>query len=300
MESGTLIADRYRLDSLIAWGGMGAVWRGFDTRLDREVGVKILRQGLEEAQNSHERFEREAKTLAGLKGPGFVEIYDYGADEDGGQAVLFIVMELVEGVSLAELLHREERLPAERAMRIVAEAAQALEVAHRRGVVHRDVKPANILVDETDRVRVIDFGISKLSEGPRLTSTDSVLGTASYVSPEQLRRGEVTGAADQYALGAVAYECLTGAPPFDSIDREAITHGHLHTPPPPLPEDVPAAAAAAVVKSLQKAPEDRWESAGAMARACRAAVESSRRPLRSGRRHCGGDRRASGRGGSGS
>lgn len=183
-------------------------------------------------------------------------------------------MELVEGASLAELLHREERLPADRAMRIVAEAAEALEAAHLRGVVHRDVKPANILVDEADRVRVIDFGISQLTEGPRLTSTDAVLGTASYVSPEQLRRGEITGAADQYALGAVAYECLTGAPPFDSIDREAITHGHLHTPLPPLPEDVPAPVAAAVLRSLQKAPGDRWESAGAMARACRAAIES--------------------------
>lgn len=282
MESGTLIADRYRLDNLIAWGGMGAVWRGFDTRLDREVGVKILRQGLEEAQNPHERFEREAKTLAGLKGPGFVEIYDYGADSDGGQAVLFIVMELVEGASLAELLHSEERLGADRAMRIVAEAAEALEAAHRAGIVHRDVKPANILLDEAERVRVIDFGISQLSKGPKLTSTDAVLGTASYVSPEQLRRGEVTGAADQYALGAVAYECLTGAPPFDSIDREAITHGHLHDPPLPLPEDVPAAVAAAVLRSLQKAPEDRWESAGAMARACRAAIESEPSPAPAG------------------
>lgn len=278
MEAGTLIADRYRLDGLIAWGGMGAVWRGFDTRLDRAVGVKLLHRGLEEAQHPQDRFDREAKTLASLKGPGFAEIHDYGHDTHGGQALRYIVMELVEGVSLAELLHQRERLPAEEAMRIAAEAAEALQVAHRKGVVHRDIKPANLLIDADDRVRVIDFGIASVAEGQRLTSTDGVLGTAAYVSPEQLCKDEVTGAADLYALGAVAYECLTGAPPFDSVDREVIVHDHLWTAPPPLPEDIPEGVAAVVARSLRKSASERWESAEEMARACRAAIGGESAP----------------------
>ncbi|THV41720.1 serine/threonine protein kinase [Glycomyces buryatensis] len=278
MESGTLIAGRYRLDRLIAWGGMGAVWRGYDTRLDREIGVKVLHRGLEVTQNPQDRFEQEAKTLASLKGPGFVEVYDYGDDRDGDLSMVYIVMEFVAGVSLAELLHSEERLSANRTMKIVAEAAEALAVAHGKGVVHRDIKPANLLVDADDHVRVIDFGISKLSNGAKLTSTDAVLGTASYVSPEQLKKIEVTGAADLYALGAVAYECLTGAPPFDSIEREVITHDHLWTPPPDLPDDVPRDVEAIVIRCLQKSPADRWGSGTELAEACRAAMRGEPSP----------------------
>jgi serine/threonine-protein kinase len=194
VDSGTLIADRYRLDAVIASGGMGSVWRAEDERLERPVAVKVLHAGLDGAQRSRDRFEREAKTLASLKGPGCVEVYDFGEERDGDRTVPFLVMELVEGVSLAELLHEEERLDPARTMRIVADAAEALAAAHRRGIVHRDVKPGNILVDADDRVKVVDFGISLFAHRWRLTPSDTVLGTAPYVSPEQLRGKDVTGA----------------------------------------------------------------------------------------------------------
>ncbi|MEU5156832.1 protein kinase [Glycomyces sp. NPDC021274] len=272
MDSGTLIAGRYRLDRVIASGGMGAVWRAEDERLDRTVAVKVLHAGLDGAQRPRDRFEREAKTLASLKGPGCVEVYDFGEEPDGDRTVVYLVMELVDGVSLAELLHREERLDPARTMRIVAEAAEALAAAHRRGIVHRDIKPGNILIDADGRVKVVDFGISLFANRSRLTPSDQVLGTAPYVSPEQLRDKGVTGASDLYSLGAVAYECLTGTPPFDAADPAAVIHGHLYSEPPALPADVPAEVAGIVSRSLSKSPEDRWESGDVLAAAARAAT----------------------------
>ncbi|NUQ90915.1 MAG: serine/threonine protein kinase, partial [Glycomyces artemisiae] len=241
MESGTLLAGRYRLDRLIDSGAMGAVWRARDEQLDRDVAVKILLPGLDGAG---ERFEREAKTLASLKGPGYVQVYEYGEELDGDRTVHFLAMELVDGVSLARLLAREERLDPERTMRIVAEAADALGEAHRRGVVHRDVKPANLLLDADGRVRVVDFGISLLVDRSRLTDSKEVLGTVPYVSPERLRNQDVTGKSDLYSLGAVAYECLTGTPPFPARDPMAVIHSHLYEEPPALPDTVPPQVAA--------------------------------------------------------
>lgn len=272
MDSGTLIAGRYRLDRVIASGGMGSVWRAQDERLERTVAVKVLHAGLDGTQRPRDRFEREAKTLASLKGPGCVEVYDFGEEPDGDRTVVYLVMELVEGVSLAELLHREERLDPARTMRIVAEAAEALAAAHRRGIVHRDIKPGNLLIDTDDRVKVVDFGISLFANRSRLTPSDQVLGTAPYVSPEQLRDKGVTGASDLYSLGAVAYECLTGTPPFDAEDPAAVIHGHLYSEPPALPADVPADVAGVVSRSLQKSPADRWESGDVLAAAARAAT----------------------------
>ncbi|WP_205323777.1 serine/threonine protein kinase [Glycomyces sp. YM15] len=272
MDSGTLIAGRYRLDRVIAAGGMGSVWRAEDERLERTVAVKVLHAGLDASQRPRDRFEREAKTLASLKGPGCVEVYDFGEEPDGDRTVVFLVMELVDGVSLAELLHREERLDPARTMRIMAEAAEALAAAHRRGIVHRDIKPGNILVDADDRVKVVDFGISLFANRARLTPSDQVLGTAPYVSPEQLRDKGVSGASDLYSLGAVAYECLAGTPPFDAEDPAAVIHGHLYSEPPALPADVPAEVAGVVSRSLQKSPEERWESGDVLAAAARAAT----------------------------
>jgi serine/threonine protein kinase len=272
VDSGTLLAGRYRLDRVIASGGMGSVWRAEDERLERTVAVKVLHAGLDGSQRPRDRFEREAKTLASLKGPGVVEVYDFGEEPDGDRTAVFLVMELVEGVSLAELLHREERLDPARTMRIMAEAAEALAAAHRRGIVHRDIKPGNILIDPEDRVKVVDFGISLFANLARLTPTDQVLGTAPYVSPEQLRDKGVTGASDLYSLGAVAYECLTGTPPFDAEDPAAVIHGHLYSEPPALPADVPAEVAGVVSRSLLKSPEERWESGDVLAAAARAAT----------------------------
>ncbi|SDK61065.1 serine/threonine protein kinase [Glycomyces sambucus] len=269
MDSGTLLSGRYRLDRPIDSGAMGAVWRARDERLDRDVAVKVLLPGLDGAG---ERFEREAKTLASLKGPNYVEVYDFGEELDGDRTVHYLVMELVEGVSLARLLAREERLDADRAMRIVAEAADALGAAHRRGIVHRDVKPANLLIDADDRVRVVDFGISLLVDRSRLTDSKEVLGTVPYVSPERLRNQDVTGSSDLYSLGAVAYECLTGAPPFPAQDPMAVIHSHLYEEPPPLPETVPPPVASVVSRSLRKDPAERWESGEVLAEACRLAA----------------------------
>jgi len=272
VDSGTLIDGRYRLERVIASGGMGSVWRARDERLERAVAVKILHAGLSEEQRPRDRFEREAITLASLKGPGWVEVYDFGEQLDGDREVAFLVMELVEGVSLAELLRSEKRLDPARTMRIIADAAEALATAHVSGIVHRDIKPGNILIDGADRVRVVDFGISLFAHRSRLTPSDQVLGTAPYVSPEQLRDKGVTGSSDLYSLGAVAYECLTGAPPFDADDPAAIIHGHLYTEPPALPADVPAEIAGVVTKSLKKTPEERWSSGEVLAAACRAAT----------------------------
>lgn len=269
MDSGTLLSDRYRLDRRIDRGAMGEVWRARDERLDRDVAVKILLPGLEGAG---ERFEREAKTLASLKGRNYVEVYDYGEELDGDRTVQFLVMELVEGESLARVLAREGPLGTERTMRIIAEAADALGTAHRSKVVHRDVKPANLLIDADDRVRVVDFGISLLVDASRLTDSKEVLGTVPYVSPERLRNQDVTGKSDLYSLGAVAYECLTGKPPFPAQDPIAVIHSHLYEDPPPLPDSIPPEVAAIVHRSLKKDPDERWESGEALAEACRTAV----------------------------
>ena len=272
MDSGTLIAGRYRLDRIIASGGMGAVWRAEDGRLERTVAVKVLHAGLDGSQRPRERFEAEAKILAKVKGPGCVEVYDFGEQRDGDRTVVFLVMELIEGMSLAELLHREERLDPARTMRFMAEAAEALAAAHRAGVVHRDIKPGNILIGADDRVKVVDFGISLFANRSRLTPSGDVLGTAPYVSPEQLRDKGVTGSSDLYSLGAVAYECLAGTPPFDAEDPAAVIHGHLYAEPPALPADVPVEVAGIVSRSLQKTPEARWESGEILAAAARAAT----------------------------
>ncbi|MQM24592.1 serine/threonine protein kinase [Glycomyces albidus] len=269
MDSGTLLSDRYRLDRRIDSGAMGEVWRARDELLKRDVAVKILLHGVDGAGK---RFKREAETLASLKGGNYVEVYDFGEELDGDRTVQFLVMELVEGDSLARVLAREERLDPERTMRIIAETADALGAAHRLGVVHRDVKPANLLIDADDRVRVVDFGISLLVNESRMTDSTELLGTVPYVSPERLRNQDVTGSSDLYSLGAVAYECLTGTPPFPARDPMAVIHSHLYEEPPPLPDSIPPQIASVVHRSLRKAPDERWESGEAFAAACRTAV----------------------------
>lgn len=269
MDSGTLIAGRYRLDRSIDSGAMGAVWSASDERLRREVAVKILLPGLD---GTGERFEREAQILASLKGPNYVEVYDFGEELEGDRTIQFLVMELVEGVSLARLLAREGNLDPARTMRIIAEAADALGAAHRKEIIHRDVKPANLLIDADNRVRLVDFGISLLVGRSRLTDSKEMLGTVPYVSPERLRNQDVTGKSDLYSLGAVAYECLTGTPPFPAQDPMAVIHSHLYDEPPALPESIPPQIATVVARSLQKAPGERWESGEELAEACRSAV----------------------------
>ncbi|WP_100449192.1 protein kinase domain-containing protein [Glycomyces xiaoerkulensis] len=272
MDTGTLVAERYRLDAMIASGGMGAVWRAFDSYLERTVAVKILHAALADRDSSH-RFAREARILAGLKGPGLVDVYDYGETVEGGRPVRYIVMELIEGRTLTGLLEEHGRLAPEEAMRYVAAVAEALDAAHERGVVHRDIKPGNLLIEPDGSPRLVDFGISLDENRSRLTSPNGILGTPSYVSPEQLNGRKVCRFADFYSLGAVAYECLSGRPPFASDDPLDTVHMHLYEEPPSLPPEIPGRVGEVVARCLKKNPKERWPTGSELAAACRAAVE---------------------------
>ncbi|HEU5126859.1 MAG TPA: serine/threonine-protein kinase [Glycomyces sp.] len=270
MQSGTLVAGRYRLDDRLAAGGMGEVWKGFDTRLGRNVAVKILHAGLSNSDKFRARFQLEARAVAALQSPGIVALYDYGeeeTDEDG--LVSYLVMELVRGRSLADILRDRGTLPPDEVMKIVATAADALETAHRADIIHRDIKPANLLVDDNGTVKIVDFGIASARGASGLTETGTVMGTLAYASPEQLNGAELTGATDLYSLGIVAYEALKGQPPFVSETPVAVMNGHMTQAPPPLSRDIPPGVAQVVLQALQKDPAARYASAAAMARSAR-------------------------------
>ncbi|HEY1093482.1 MAG TPA: serine/threonine-protein kinase [Glycomyces sp.] len=270
MQSGTLVAGRYRLDERIAAGGMGEVWKGTDTRLGRAVAIKILHAGLSSNDKFRTRFQLEARAVAALQSPGIVALYDYGEETNDDGEVSYLIMELVRGRSLAEILRDRGPLPPAEVMQIVAAAADALETAHRHDIIHRDIKPANLLVDEeTGAAKIVDFGISAARGASGLTETGTVMGTLAYASPEQLNGAELTGASDLYSLGIVAYEMLMGRPPFVSDTPVAVMNGHMTQAPPPLSRDIPAGVAQVVLQALQKDPRARYTSAAEMARSAR-------------------------------
>ncbi len=270
MQSGTLVAGRYRLDERIAAGGMGEVWKGTDTRLGREVAIKILHAGLSNNDKFRARFQLEARAVAALQSPGIVALYDYGEETGDDGEVSYLIMELVRGRSLSDILRDRGTLPPAEVMRIVATAADALETAHRHDIIHRDIKPANLLVDEdTGATKIVDFGISAARGASGLTETGTVMGTLAYASPEQLNGAELTGASDLYSLGIVAYEALMGRPPFVSDTPVAVMNGHMTQAPPPLSREIPAGIAQVVLQSLQKDPRARFTSAAEMARSAR-------------------------------
>jgi eukaryotic-like serine/threonine-protein kinase len=278
VEPGSLIADRYRLDATIASGGMGTVWRGYDTRLKRAVAVKILKSGFERDENARARFEHEAQAVASLRHNGIAALHDYGETADDGGAILsYLVMELIEGRSLTEVLLGGPMDPAE-AMRFCAQFAEALQAAHDAGIIHRDVKPANIIIDERGRAVLVDFGIALSAGRTAITETGLLLGTLLYASPEQLEGHELTAATDVYSLGAVAYECLAGTPPFTGETAGTILNGHLNQPPPQFFETVPPAPAAVVFQALAKGPENRWPTAAAFAEASLHAAANPEEP----------------------
>ncbi|CAM3186269.1 serine/threonine-protein kinase [Stackebrandtia soli] len=285
MVAQRLLGGRYRLQKRLEDGGMGSVWHGWDERLRRNVAVKILHPSLAHDEVCRHRFRSEARAMAAMRHRGIAGIFDYGEETDAeGRYVSYLIMELVRGRPLSDLLTERGRLDATTVVAIVADTAAALNVAHRAGIIHRDVKPSNILVDEkTNTPKIIDFGIARSGAGMGLTSTGMVMGTASYVSPEQLRGGDPSASSDVYSLGVVAYECLAGRRPFHDDNTWRVIEGHLNTPPPPLPEDVPAAVAETVMRALAKTPQDRWSDAAELATACRelldprAAAESARR-----------------------
>ncbi|MFF0244054.1 protein kinase domain-containing protein [Streptosporangium sandarakinum] len=265
-----LLGGRYRPLGRIATGGMGEVWRARDELLGREVAVKLLRRHVAADPDFRERFRMEARIAAGLSDPGIAQVFDYGEADD----VAYLVMELVPGDSLATILKRSGRLSVEDTLDMVEQTARALAAAHRSGIIHRDIKPGNLLVTETGTVKITDFGIARALEAAPMTQTGTVLGTAQYVSPEQASGERLTVATDVYSLGVVAYECLAGRPPFVSETQVAIALMHIGQEPPPLPESVPQAVRDLVMRCLAKDPGSRPAGAEDLAGRARALRES--------------------------
>src|SRR5256714_11312271 len=268
VSPGTTLGGRYRLDERIAGGGMGDVWRGTDEVLGRTVAIKVLLPALLEEPGFAERFRGEARTMATINHPGVVDVYDYGSEN----ATAFLIMEYIEGDALSRTLSRVGRLTPARTMALLAQAADALHAAHANGIVHRDVKPGNLLVRPNGTLVLTDFGIARSAAVGQLTAAGSVLGTASYISPEQASGAGATALSDVYALGVVAYQCLAGHRPFEGGNPLEIAMQHVRSQPAPLPNDIPPTVRQIVERSMAKDPAARWPSAAALAQVARRAA----------------------------
>jgi serine/threonine-protein kinase len=267
---GRLISGRYRLIAPLGEGGMATIWRAVDEQLDREVAVKILRPQFSADPGFAARFKQEARSAGGLSHPNIVSVYDYGTDGTDGEQ--YIVMELVEGRDLATILRDRAALSTNDAVRVAIGVASALEVAHRKGIVHRDVKPGNILITDAGDVKVTDFGIARAVSEASMTVTGTTLGSVHYFSPEQARGDEVTGASDVYALGIVLFEMLTGRRPFEGDSAAAVALKRLNEDPPTpsqLGRPVAPGLEPIVMRALAREPADRFPDAGAFAEALR-------------------------------
>jgi serine/threonine protein kinase len=238
--TGVVLAGRYRLDEPIAAGAVGEVWQGLDAVLERPVAVKLLRARYAQHADILARFRAEARHAGSLSHPGIAQVYDYG--EPDPPYPPFLVLELVDGPSLAGLLAGGPLDPA-RVMDVVAQAAAGLHAAHRAGLVHRDIKPGNLLAGRDGVVKITDFGIAHAAWSAPLTRTGTLIGTPGYLAPERVAGAAATPAGDLYSLGIVAYECLTGAQPFSGIPVE-VALAHRDRPLPPLPAAVPSGVAA--------------------------------------------------------
>jgi eukaryotic-like serine/threonine-protein kinase len=270
MTADELFADRYRLERRLGVGGMATVQLAFDTRLERYVAVKLLAEHLADDRSFVSRFRREALAAARLVHPNVVQVFDFGLDEATHRN--FIVMEYVDGKSCAEILRERRSLSPRDAVDILAQSCRGLDYAHRNGVVHRDVKPGNLLVSRERMVKLADFGIAKAAEQSDITKVGSVLGTAAYLAPEQAR-GEPAGpASDLYALGVVAYQLMAGRLPYDAASLTDLARLQDSSPPPRLDEvapDVPPSLAAAVALALHRDPARRYDNAAEMEEALR-------------------------------
>jgi serine/threonine-protein kinase len=264
LAPGDALGHRYTLDTSIASGGMGDVWEATDRVLQRPVAVKVLRPADPEDTTFADRFRDEARGSAALHHPNIAAVYDYGEEDD----VSYLVMELVPGRTLGELIRDSDGgLAPEQVRSILGQAALALSAAHEAGVVHRDVKPANIIVTAEGQAKLTDFGIARIGNGSGHTRAGEVLGTPDYISPEQATGEPATAASDIYSLGIVAHEMLTGRKPFDMGTPVATALAQVNDPPPPLPDSVPRDLRDIVVACLAKRPEDRPGSAGEVAAA---------------------------------
>jgi eukaryotic-like serine/threonine-protein kinase len=279
----TYLGGRYRLISRIAVGGMGEVWRAEDKLLGRHVAVKVLKSELSSDPTFLERFRTEARMTASLSHPGIASVYDYG--EVGayvagtvGTGTAYLVMELVAGEPLSAVLARSGRLATDWTLDIVEQAATALEAAHRAGMVHRDVKPGNLLVTQDGMVKITDFGVARVADTVPLTQSGMVMGTAQYFSPEQAEGRPVGAASDVYSLAVVAYECLAGRPPFVADSPVTVAVMQIRDTPPPLPADVPPQVHHLVGQAMAKDPRQRFATGGQLAAAVRA-VRGGSRPL---------------------
>ncbi len=269
MTTPQVLGERYEIGGVLGRGGMAEVHRGRDLRLGREVAVKVLRQDLARDPSFQVRFRREAQAAASLNHPAIVAVYDTGEDRGTSGATPYIVMEYVEGDTLRDVLRREGPLPPERAMALAADICGALDFSHRNGIVHRDVKPGNVMITPQGTVKVMDFGIARAvsDSAATMTSTAAVIGTAQYLSPEQARGEGVDARSDVYSMGCMLYELVTGAPPFTGDSPVSVAYQHVREDPR-LPSsinpDIPAELDAILLKAMSKNPANRYQSAADM------------------------------------
>jgi serine/threonine-protein kinase len=263
-----LLSDRYELGETLGYGGMSEVHRGRDVRLGRDIAVKVLRADLARDPQFQHRFRREAQNAAALNHPAIVAVYDTGETMSDYGPLPYIVMEFVAGRTLRDIVKTEGPMGEQRAMEIMADVCAALDFSHRNGIIHRDVKPANIMINSDNAVKVMDFGIARaLADGQGVTQTAAVVGTAQYLSPEQARGELVDARSDVYAAGCVLYELITGEPPFTGDSPVAVAYQHVRedpTPPSHQNPQVSAALDAVVLKAMSKNPANRYQSAAEM------------------------------------
>ncbi|ORA36256.1 Stk1 family PASTA domain-containing Ser/Thr kinase [Mycobacterium aquaticum] len=262
------LSDRYELGEILGFGGMSEVHLARDQRLHRDVAVKVLRADLARDPSFYLRFRREAQNAAALNHPAIVAVYDTGEAETPNGPLPYIVMEYVDGVTLRDIVHNDGPIPPRRAIEIIADACQALNFSHQHGIIHRDVKPANIMISKNNAVKVMDFGIARaLADVNSVTQTAAVIGTAQYLSPEQARGESVDARSDVYSLGCVLYEILTGEPPFIGDSPVAVAYQHVRedpVPPSTRHPGIPPELDAVVLKALAKNPDNRYQSAAEM------------------------------------
>lgn len=257
LVEGQLVHHRYRLDRRLAQGGMGEVWKGFDIQLGRIVAIKALRTDTANVEAKLRRLRAEAHNSANLAHPNIAALFDY-YEHDG---IGFLIMEYVPSKSLADLYHKEKVIEPTRLLPILIQTARGLFVAHSHGVIHRDVKPANIMVSETGNVKITDFGVSYSSDQEQITQDGMVVGTAQYISPEQAQGEQATAQSDIYSLGVVAYEGLCGHRPFTGATPVDIAAAHVNNPVPPLPKTVDLQLQQFIMSMLAKDPQDRPKDA---------------------------------------
>jgi len=253
VQAGTTLGGRYELHALLAVGGMGEVWRGWDAELDRPVAVKVLKDDAQANDVFLKRFRNEAKNAAGLTHPNIAQVFDYG-DQSG---TAYLVMELVEGEPLSTILERDATVEEARLVRMMIGTCRGLHVAHEAGIMHRDIKPGNLLVHGADHIKITDFGVSRAWDQTTLTATGMVMGTAQYLAPELALGKPATPASDLYALGIIAYESVVGRRPFTASSPVDIAIAQVNEAVPPLPGSVSRDLARVIMMLLEKNPRRR-------------------------------------------